>query len=57
MTDAAPASVGFIGTGRTGAPMAERLLDGSWDLSVFNRTAGKADGVVLTSSCVNGAEE
>lgn len=43
---AAPASVGFIGTGRMGAPMAERLLDGHWDLRVYNRTASKADLLV-----------
>ena len=32
---------GFIGLGRMGQAMARRLLDGGYDLGVYNRTAEK----------------
>jgi len=34
--------VGLIGTGLMGAPMARRLLEAGFDLSVYNRTPDKA---------------
>ena len=34
--------LGWIGTGRMGLPMAERLLKAGHDLSIFNRTPSKA---------------
>ncbi len=36
------ARVGLAGTGLMGAPMARRLLEAGFDLSVYNRTADKA---------------
>jgi 3-hydroxyisobutyrate dehydrogenase-like beta-hydroxyacid dehydrogenase len=41
----APA-VAVVGLGRMGLPIAERILDGGFPLSVWNRTAAKADGLV-----------
>lgn len=38
--------VAFLGLGLMGAPMADRVLDAGHDLRVWNRTAGKADGLV-----------
>lgn len=38
--------LGFIGTGLMGAPMARRLLDAGYPLSVWNRTAAKAAPLV-----------
>lgn len=35
--------VGWIGTGRMGLPMAERLLKAGYDVSVWNRTKAKAE--------------
>jgi 3-hydroxyisobutyrate dehydrogenase len=43
---AADATVGWIGTGVMGAPMAGHLLDGGYPVSVFNRTRGRADALV-----------
>lgn len=45
-----PASVGFIGLGRMGLPMAHNLLEAGYRLSVFNRTAARAEGL-----CARGA--
>jgi 3-hydroxyisobutyrate dehydrogenase len=39
-------SVAFIGLGRMGSGMAQRLLDGGHQLRVFNRTASRADDLV-----------
>ncbi|MFD9741649.1 NAD(P)-dependent oxidoreductase [Umezawaea sp. NPDC059074] len=39
-------SVGFVGIGHMGEPMADRLLDGPWELRVVSRTAAKADRLV-----------
>ena len=36
-------SIGFIGLGRMGLPMAQNLLDADFPLAVFNRTASRAD--------------
>jgi 3-hydroxyisobutyrate dehydrogenase-like beta-hydroxyacid dehydrogenase len=38
--------IGFIGLGALGTPMAANLLDAGYALSVYNRTASKADGLV-----------
>jgi len=35
--------VGWIGAGRMGAPMAERLLKAGYDVSIWNRTRAKAE--------------
>jgi 3-hydroxyisobutyrate dehydrogenase len=35
--------VGWIGMGRMGYPMAERLLDAGYDVSIWNRTKSKAE--------------
>src|SRR5437588_6844440 len=35
--------IGWIGVGRMGSPMAERLLKAGYDLSVWNRTRAKAE--------------
>ncbi|MFI6485491.1 NAD(P)-dependent oxidoreductase [Nonomuraea sp. NPDC050663] len=40
--DSAPLKVGWIGTGRMGAAMAERLAKAGVDLAVWNRTIAKA---------------
>lgn len=40
MTDAKP-TLGYIGTGLMGAPMTKRLLDAGYDVTIWNRTAGK----------------
>ena len=37
------AKVGWIGMGRMGYPMAERLLDAGYDVSIWNRTRAKAE--------------
>src|ERR1700745_1894472 len=35
--------IGWIGVGRMGLPMAERLLKAGYDLAIWNRTRAKAD--------------
>jgi 3-hydroxyisobutyrate dehydrogenase len=35
--------IGWIGMGRMGLPMAERLLEGGYDVSIWNRTRAKAE--------------
>jgi 3-hydroxyisobutyrate dehydrogenase len=35
--------IGWIGMGRMGFPMAERLLEGGYDVSIWNRTRAKAE--------------
>ena len=39
-------SIGFIGLGLMGTPMAARLLNAGYPLSVFNRTKEKAEGLI-----------
>ena len=39
-------SIGWIGTGMMGGPMAGHLLDAGYELAVFNRTASRADDLV-----------
>ena len=43
MTSAAPARIGWIGTGRMGYAMAERLAKSGADVTVWNRTRAKAE--------------
>src|SRR5262245_14187709 len=38
-------TIGWIGTGRMGYPMAERLLAGGYPVSIWNRTQDKAAGL------------
>jgi len=35
--------IGWIGMGRMGYPMAERLLKAGYDVSIWNRTRSKAE--------------
>jgi 3-hydroxyisobutyrate dehydrogenase len=37
--------IGWIGAGRMGSPMIARLLDAGYDVTVWNRTRGKADAL------------
>ena len=37
-----PKTIGFIGLGIMGKPMAKHLLNGGYPLVVYNRTASKA---------------
>lgn len=39
-------TVGYIGTGLMGAPMATRLIDAGYEVTVWNRTAAKAQPLV-----------
>src|ERR1700682_88129 len=39
-------TIGFIGLGQLGLPMATNLLDAGYSLQVYNRTASKADALV-----------
>ena len=39
-------SVGFIGLGLMGRPMAANLLKAGYDLTLWNRTASRADTLV-----------
>src|ERR1700688_4022998 len=39
-------TIGWIGMGRMGYPMAERLLKAGYDLSIWNRTRAKAEPLV-----------
>jgi 3-hydroxyisobutyrate dehydrogenase-like beta-hydroxyacid dehydrogenase len=43
---AADLSVGWIGTGRMGAPLAERLAKAGLDVAAWNRTRSKAEALV-----------
>ena len=38
-------SVGWIGTGRMGAPLAERLATAGLQVTAWNRTRGKAEAL------------
>ena len=39
-------SIGFVGLGNMGLPMAQNLLKAGYDLHVFNRTAPRAEGLL-----------
>ncbi len=46
ISDKANAKIGWIGTGIMGAPMAGFLKDAGYDVSVYNRTRSKAEGLI-----------
>ena len=39
-------TIGWIGAGRMGSALAQRLLDAGYDVSVYNRTRSKAEPLV-----------
>jgi 3-hydroxyisobutyrate dehydrogenase-like beta-hydroxyacid dehydrogenase len=45
-------AVGLIGLGNMGTAIAERLLDGGYELLVYNRTPGKADALAAQGASV-----
>jgi 3-hydroxyisobutyrate dehydrogenase-like beta-hydroxyacid dehydrogenase len=45
-------TVGLIGLGNMGTAIADRLLDGGYDLLVYNRTPGKADPLAARGAAV-----
>ncbi len=45
-------TVGWIGLGNMGAPLAGRLVDAGYDVSVWNRTASKADPLKAKGAAV-----
>jgi 3-hydroxyisobutyrate dehydrogenase len=45
MTDSLP-TIGWIGAGRMGAQLIQRLLDAGYDVAVYNRTASKVQPLV-----------
>ena len=44
--------IGWIGTGRMGLPMAERLLRAGYPVAVFNRTRAKAEPLAALGATV-----
>lgn len=46
MAQGKSAKVAFIGTGIMGAPIAGHIMDAGYDVTVYNRTKSKADGLV-----------
>jgi 3-hydroxyisobutyrate dehydrogenase-like beta-hydroxyacid dehydrogenase len=50
-------TVGFIGLGLMGAPMAANLLRKGYAVTVYNRTAGKADELVSLGAEVAGTPD
>lgn len=48
-------AVGLIGLGNMGAAFAERLLDGGLDLTVYNRTAARAEPLAARGAAVAGS--
>ena len=49
------AKVGFLGLGMMGSPMASRLLDTGHDVTVWNRTASKAQPLVDRGASLAGS--
>jgi 3-hydroxyisobutyrate dehydrogenase len=47
--------IGWIGTGRMGAPMAERLLKAGHDVTVWNRTRAKAEPLAAYGAKIAGS--
>ena len=45
-------TIGYIGVGLMGEPMVNRLLDAGYDVTVWNRTRSKLDGVVARGAVV-----
>jgi len=52
---AAGGSIGWIGTGRMGTAMAERLLQAGLDLTVYNRTRAKTEALEKLGASVVGS--
>jgi 3-hydroxyisobutyrate dehydrogenase-like beta-hydroxyacid dehydrogenase len=50
-------TVGLIGLGNMGTAFAERLLDGGYDLLLYNRTAAKAEPLAARGAAVAGTAE
>lgn len=48
----APARLGWLGTGRMGQAMARRLVDAGHDVTVWNRTRSKTDGLAAAGASV-----
>ena len=48
-------TLGFIGTGKMGKPMALRLLDAGWKLIAYNRTAAKLDDLAGAGARIAGS--
>jgi 3-hydroxyisobutyrate dehydrogenase-like beta-hydroxyacid dehydrogenase len=46
--------IGFIGLGRMGEVMVRRLLDAGYQVSIYNRTPGKAEALVAAGATVAG---
>src|SRR5215469_2634617 len=46
--------IGFLGLGKMGAPMAQRLIAAGHELSVWNRTEGKTDPLAREGAIVAG---
>ena len=46
MTPVRIRTVGFVGTGIMGAPIAGHIMDAGYDLTVYNRTVSKTDALV-----------
>ncbi|MDT8913180.1 NAD(P)-dependent oxidoreductase [Amycolatopsis sp. PS_44_ISF1] len=49
--------VGFIGLGRMGSALAGRLLDAGYDLTVWSRSAGRADELVARGATLGDGPE
>ena len=43
-------NVAFLGLGRMGAPMARRVLDAGYDLTVWNRTPGRVQPLLAAGA-------
>jgi 3-hydroxyisobutyrate dehydrogenase len=50
-----PPKVGFAGLGRMGAPMAARIAEHGFPLTVWNRTAGRAEPLASHGARVVGS--
>ena len=48
-------SIGWIGMGRMGYPMAERLLKAGYSLRIWNRTQSKAEPLVKYGAVIVGS--
>ena len=52
MTDAALPTVGWIGAGRMGSQLVQRLLRAGYDVAVYNRTKAKAEPLIESGATV-----
>ena len=53
--DGKQVAVAVLGLGRMGRAVAERLLDGGFDVTVWNRSPGRTDGLVDQGASVAGS--